>query len=171
MDNVSLKILEGVDVALRGVVFYAEQVMALERPDLKVRVVAGRRTPGEHEANRLSGVSRAQRSRHLDGMAVDVLIAGGKDDQDAEPYYFWGAALREASRKTTVPIRWGGSWIRLDRLAEVEPREVRAALRESVAEYVRRCRARQLEARKKGLSTKGLGPLLDFGHSEIPEGE
>ena len=74
-------------------------------------VIDGGRTAEEHANNRANGKSWIRRSKHQDGLAVDV--AAYKDGQisyKAEHYYDIAASFDYCSNKYNVPITWGGEW-------------------------------------------------------------
>ena len=72
----------------------------------------GYRTDAEHQTMLERGVSWIRRSKHQDGLAVDVMALDAKKkgtwyakpyDEIAKAFYSCGAVLK-------VPITWGGEW-------------------------------------------------------------
>ena len=108
-------------------------------------VLEGVRTP-ERQAELVdAGASRTLESRHLTGHAVDVAAWLGTVRWELPLYYGIAYAFQQASRQLDIPIRWGGSWSRLDLTTDLP--EV------MVEKYVRgRSRA-----------------FVDSGHFELPK--
>lgn len=111
----------------------------------------GGRTDAEHAANVAAGTSRADRSKHQDGLAVDAV-----------PYlrgvYTWAPlqcfkvakAHQQASRFLRIPIIWGGVWDR--QLAELGP-----SLQTEHVTYCERFKLRN----------PGRQPLVDLVHFQL----
>lgn len=73
----------------------------------------GIRTVAEQKRYVAQGVSRTMRSKHLEGLAVDLVPW-----VDGKPRWWWpaiyqvAAAMQVAARELSVPIRWGVVWDR-----------------------------------------------------------
>lgn len=84
---------------------------ALDKSTTDFVVVDGKRTLQEHWVNVRNGRSWTNRSRHVDGMAVDfAAYVGGKITYEPKYYYNIGAAFFVCSEKHDIPIIWGGDW-------------------------------------------------------------
>ena len=106
----SLDNLKGVHPRLSQVVYRALQIT-----DIDFAVTDGLRTAEEAAANRAKGTSYRKRSKHEDGLAVDLtpyvngkLVQGKEEDW---PYFNqlskW---MFQAAEDVGVKIEWGGNW-------------------------------------------------------------
>jgi peptidoglycan L-alanyl-D-glutamate endopeptidase CwlK len=153
LGKTSIQRLQGVDPRLVRCVQRAIQLTAQDFTVLEgVRTLATQR----EYVNR--GASQTMNSRHLKqpdglGKAVDLVpwVAG-------TPRWEWpliwpiAEAMRLASIELGVPIRWGGSWSRLDQLGSA------GAIKRASEAYV----AARKAAKKSA--------FLDGPHYEIPAG-
>ncbi len=84
---------------------------------IPVMVIDTLRTPEEHAANVARGVSWTTRSKHLDGLAIDVCpyeeyrAAGGNKLLWDSSNLLW-QAIGEIGEK--LGLRWGGRWKQKD---------------------------------------------------------
>lgn len=102
----SLQKLEGVDDSLVQVVH-----LALKYSPIDFGVTCGLRSQAEQNQLRIQGKSQVKRSRHQDGMAVDIVCyVDGKVSWDLEHYIVVAQAFAEAARELNVTVRWGGAW-------------------------------------------------------------
>lgn len=84
---------------------------ALSRSPVDFVVVDGGRTPEEHKNNVAAGRSWIKRSKHQDGLAIDVAAyVNGKITYDPAPYQHINAAFQSCSYSLSTPITWGGDW-------------------------------------------------------------
>lgn len=84
---------------------------ALDKTLVDFVVIDGMRTAVEHQKNLENGRSWIRRSRHQDGMAIDVAAyVNGKITYSAEPYYKIADAFYYCSEQLNTPIVWGGEW-------------------------------------------------------------
>ena len=106
----SLDNLKGIHPKLAQVVYRAIQIT-----DIDFAVTDGLRTAEEAAANRAKGTSYRKRSKHEDGLAVDLtpyvngkLVQGKEEDW---PYFNqlskW---MFQAAEDVGVKIEWGGNW-------------------------------------------------------------
>lgn len=106
----SLDNLKGVNPKLTQVVY-----RALELTDIDFAVTDGLRTATEAAANRAKGTSYIKRSKHEDGIAVDLTpynngkpVSGRPEDW---PYFNqlskW---MFTAADELGIKIEWGGNW-------------------------------------------------------------
>lgn len=117
----SLDNLKGVNPKLTQVVY-----RALELTDIDFAVTDGLRTAAEAAANRGKGTSYIKRSKHEDGLAVDITpcvngkaVAGKQEDW---PYFNqlskW---MFQAAEELGVKIAWGGNWEKVKVNGEWKP--------------------------------------------------
>ena len=101
----SLSKLEGVDERMVAVVKYA---IGVSKQDFSV--ICGLRTIEEQRALVAKGASQTMKSKHLDGIAVDLMayVDGGRWELNL--YDEIADAMAEAARAVDVPIRWGAAW-------------------------------------------------------------
>jgi peptidoglycan L-alanyl-D-glutamate endopeptidase CwlK len=142
--NRSLQKLQGVDDSLVRVCH-----LALTYSPVDFGITCGLRTQAEQNQLRIQGKSLVKRSRHQDGMAVDIVCyVDGKVSWDLEHYKLAAQAFALAARELGVTIRWGAAWTTT--LNETDAREAHdsyVALRES----------------------EDKEPFIDGPHFEIPK--
>lgn len=117
----SLDNLKGVNPKLTQVVY-----RALELTDIDFSVTDGLRTAAEAAANRAKGASYIKRSKHEDGLAVDLTpYHNGKQvkgKQEDWPYFNqlseW---MFQAAEELGVKIEWGGNWEKVKVKGEWKP--------------------------------------------------
>ena len=74
-------------------------------------VICGKRTLAEQEALLAKGATQTMKSKHLDGLAVDLMAyINGRASWELNLYDDIADAMKEASRKNDIPIRWGAAW-------------------------------------------------------------
>jgi peptidoglycan L-alanyl-D-glutamate endopeptidase CwlK len=102
----SLEKLDGVDERLIKVV-----CRAIVLTDTDFGVVQGLRTVEEQKALVEKGASKTMKSKHLDGLAVDLMAyINGRGSWELSVYDNIAHAIREAAVDEGVPIRWGAAW-------------------------------------------------------------
>lgn len=102
--------LKGVHADLVAVVKHAIKITGQD-----FTVHDGLRTIEEQREYVRRGVSRTMRSKHLEGLAVDLVpYINGKLRWELDACYDIALAVRTAAEELGVPIRWGGPWARLD---------------------------------------------------------
>ena len=101
----SLEKLEGVDERMAAVVRYA---ISVSKQDFSV--ICGLRTIEEQRALVAKGASQTMKSKHLDGLAVDLMayVDGGRWELNL--YDEIADAMAEGARAVDVPVRWGAAW-------------------------------------------------------------
>ena len=101
----SLAKLVGVDERLQDIVHRAIKVTSQD-----FSVICGCRTIAEQEALVAKGASQTMKSKHLLGLAVDLMayVNGGRWELNL--YDEIADAMKEASKETEVDLRWGASW-------------------------------------------------------------
>jgi len=102
----SLAKLKGVNNDLVKVVKCA---IDLTRVDFGV--ICGLRTAEEQRALVEKGASQTMKSKHIDGLAVDLMAyVGGRASWELSVYDNIADAMKEAAKLEDVKIRWGAAW-------------------------------------------------------------
>ena len=102
----SLSKLEGVDNSLQNCV-----KRAIELTKIDFGVICGMRTPEEQQALVNKGASQTLKSKHLEGLAVDLMAyLGGRASWELSLYDDIADAMKEAAKLENVGIRWGSCW-------------------------------------------------------------
>ena len=74
-------------------------------------ITCGMRTLEEQIKLKKQGRSQTLKSKHLEGLAVDVLVyMDGEHTWDGAVYDEVADAFAQASRNFSIPVRWGGAW-------------------------------------------------------------
>lgn len=104
-DARSEKILKPVDKDLVSVAWCARQ-------QIPFIVYHGHRTDAEQASMLAKGVSWVRRSKHQDGLAIDVMAldAAGKGTWEHSYYYKIADAFYNCSVNLSIPVTWGGTW-------------------------------------------------------------
>ena len=97
--------LKGVDERMEAIVRYA---IGVTKQDFSV--ICGLRTIEEQRALVKKGASQTMKSKHIDGLAVDLMayVDGGRWELNL--YDEIADAMAEAARVVDCPVRWGASW-------------------------------------------------------------
>lgn len=102
----SLARLEGVDERLVRVV-----KRAIELTTVDFGVVQGLRTVEEQRELVAKGASQTMKSKHIDGLAVDLMAyVGGKASWELSLYDNIADAMKLAAMEEGVAVRWGAAW-------------------------------------------------------------
>jgi peptidoglycan L-alanyl-D-glutamate endopeptidase CwlK len=102
----SLSKLEGVDERLVAVV-----KNAITRTKVDFGVTCGLRTIEEQRELVAKGASQTMKSKHLEGLAVDVVAyIGPRISWELNLYDDIADAFKEAAIDCDVPLKWGGAW-------------------------------------------------------------
>ena len=101
----SLSKLEGIDERMIAVVNYA---ITVTKQDFSV--ICGMRTIEEQKVLVAKGASQTMKSKHIDGLAVDLMayVNGGRWELNL--YDEIADAMSEGAREIDVPIVWGAAW-------------------------------------------------------------
>ena len=84
---------------------------AIELTKIDFGVICGMRTIEEQKALVAKGASQTMKSKHLDGLAVDLMAyIGGRASWELNVYDDICDAMAEAARKNDVAIKWGAAW-------------------------------------------------------------
>ncbi|MDB4301081.1 M15 family metallopeptidase [Flavobacteriaceae bacterium] len=84
---------------------------AIELTKIDFGVICGMRTVEEQEALVAKGASQTMKSKHLEGLAVDLMAyIGGRASWELNVYDDIADAMKEAAKLENVGIRWGAAW-------------------------------------------------------------
>lgn len=143
----SIDRMEGVDERLVECV-----KRAIELSEIDFGVTQGLRTIEEQEALVAKGASKTMKSKHIDGLAVDLMAyVGGRGCWELNVYDEIADAMKAAAKELDVPIRWGAAW----HINDI--REWEGTMEEAMNDYVDTRRA------------EGKRPFIDAPHFEIME--
>jgi len=102
----SLSKLEGVDERLVAVA-----KSAITRTKVDFGVTCGLRTIEEQRELVAKGASQTMKSKHLEGLAIDVMaFIGSRGSWELNLYDDIGDAIIAAAKEIDVPLRWGAAW-------------------------------------------------------------
>ena len=147
LSNRSLDRLSGVDDRLVEVV-----KAAIQETEVDFGVIQGLRTLEEQKKLFESGASQTMKSKHLDGLAVDLMAyVGGRGSWELNVYDEIADAMKWAADDVGVPIRWGAAW----HIADI--REWDGTMEDAINDYIDTLRA------------EGRRPFIDAPHNEINE--
>ena len=101
----SLENLTGVQPDMIAIV---EKAITISEQDFSV--ICGLRTVKEQEALVAKGASQTMKSKHLEGLAVDLMawVDGGRWELNL--YDEIADAIRKAAIELEVNVRWGAAW-------------------------------------------------------------
>jgi peptidoglycan LD-endopeptidase CwlK len=106
LSNRSLSKLEGVNDDMVRVVS-----RAIELTEVDFAVIQGLRTLEEQKALVAKGASQTMKSKHLDGLAVDLMAyVGGRGVWELNVYDEVADAMKAAAIEEGVALRWGAAW-------------------------------------------------------------
>ena len=101
----SLQKLSTVDDRLQRIVYYA---ITVTKQDFSV--ICGIRTKAEQRKLVASGASQTMKSKHLDGLAVDLMAYNGGGRWELNLYDEIADAMKEGAGHEKVSLRWGAAW-------------------------------------------------------------
>jgi len=101
----SVKKLGTVDERLQRVVRGAIKVT-----DQDFSVICGIRTKAEQTKLVASGASQTMKSKHLDGLAVDLMAYSGGGRWELNLYDEIADAMKASAKSEGVQLRWGAAW-------------------------------------------------------------
>jgi peptidoglycan L-alanyl-D-glutamate endopeptidase CwlK len=137
--------LKGVDDAL---IVTVEK--AIEHTEIDFAVICGLRTVEEQEKLVQSGASQTMKSKHIDGLAVDLMAyVDGRGCWELNVYDEIAAAMQVASRYCGTQLRWGAAW-HIEDLASYE-----GSMEDAMNAYV--------DLRR----SQGRRPFIDAPHFEL----
>lgn len=145
LSNRSLEKLEGVDERLVNVV-----KRAIELTDIDFGVIQGLRTIEEQEELVAKGASQTMKSKHLEGLAVDLMAyVNGKGCWELNVYDNIAEAVQQAATEQGVAVRWGAAW----NISDI--REWDGSMEEAMNYYI--------DTRR----SEGKRPFIDAPHFEL----
>jgi len=125
---------------------------AIELSEIDFGVTQGLRTIEEQEALVAKGASKTMKSKHIDGLAVDLMAyVNGRGCWELNVYDEIADAMKAAAQELDVPIRWGAAW----HINDI--REWEGTMEEAMNDYVDTRRG------------QGKRPFIDAPHFEIME--
>ena len=141
----SLDRLDSVDPDLIKVVKYAIGVTKVD-----FGVIEGVRTLEKQKELVAAGASKTMNSKHLKGLAVDLMAyVGGRGCWELKVYDDIADAMKQGAIEYGVPIVWGASW-HIRNIADWED-----TMEEAMNDYI--------DTRRK----EGKRPFIDGPHFEI----
>jgi len=141
----SLDRLDNVDPDLIKVVKYAIGVTKVD-----FGVIEGVRTLEKQKELVAAGASKTMNSKHLKGLAVDLMAyVGGRGCWELKVYDDIADAMKQGAIEYGVPIVWGASW-HIRNIADWE-----GTMEEAMNDYI--------DTRRK----EGKRPFIDGPHFEI----
>lgn len=141
----SLDRLEGVDERLVKVV-----CRAIELTDTDFGVIEGVRTVEKQKELVAKGASQTMKSKHLDGLAVDLMAyVGGRGCWEINVYDNIADAMKKAAEEEGVQVRWGAAW-HINDLREWE-----GTMEDAMNDYI--------DTRR----SEGRRPFIDGPHFEL----
>jgi len=141
----SLDRLDSVDPDLIKVVKYAIGVTKVD-----FGVIEGVRTLEKQKELVAAGASKTMNSKHLKGLAVDLMAyVGGRGCWELKVYDDIADAMKQGAIEYGVPIVWGASW-HVRNIADWE-----GTMEEAMNDYI--------DTRRK----EGKRPFIDGPHFEI----
>ena len=137
--------LIGVEPELKEIVYEAIKFTKVD-----FGVIEGLRTEEKQKQLVESGASQTMKSKHLDGRAVDLMAyIGGRGSWELNVYDEIADAMKEASIKVDVAVRWGAAWTVTD------IREWKGTMEEAMNSYIDTRRG------------QGRRPFIDAPHFEL----
>ena len=137
--------MEGVDERLVAVVKHA---IASTKTDFGV--IQGLRTIEMQKALVAKGASQTMKSKHLDGLAVDLMAyIGGRGSWELNLYDDLADAMAEGANAVGCKVRWGAAW-HIDSIGQYI-----GTMEEAMNEYI--------DLRR----SQGRRPFIDGPHFEL----
>lgn len=141
----SLARLEGVDDRMVRVV-----KTAITISNVDFGVIQGLRTIEEQRELVAKGASQTMKSKHLEGLAVDLMAyVGSRGSWEMSLYDDIADAMKLAAIEEGVPIRWGAAW----QISDI--REWDGTMQDAMDNYI--------DLRR----SQGRRPFIDGPHFEI----
>lgn len=141
----SLARLEGVDERMVRVVKTAISVSTID-----FGVIQGLRTIEEQRELVAKGASQTMKSKHIDGLAVDLMAyVGSRGSWELTLYDNLADAMKIAAEEEDVQIRWGAAW----HINDI--REFDGTMQDAMNEYI--------DLRR----SQGRRPFIDGPHFEL----
>jgi len=130
----SLDKLEGVDERLVAVVKSAIHITKVD-----FGVVCGLRTIEEQRELVAKGASQTMKSKHLDGVAVDLMAyVGSRASWELNLYDDIADAMKEAAKDLGIAICWGAAWSTIDHPYPLDICAWEGTMEEAMKAYVKK---------------------------------
>ena len=140
----SLAKLEGVDERMVAVVKYAINVTKQD-----FSVICGLRTIEEQRKLVAKGASKTMNSKHIGGLAVDLMAYCGGARWELNLYDDIADAMKQAANDLGIHVRWGAAW-HINSIGEFE-----GSMADAMNEYI--------DLRR----SQGRRPFIDAPHFEL----
>ena len=128
----SLGNLEGVDERLQAIV-----KAAIHSTKIDFGVICGLRTIEEQKALVAKGASQTMKSKHIDGLAVDLFAyIGSRGSWELNLYDDIADAMAQAARDVGVGICWGAAWSTKDVPYPMDMRHWEGSMESAMNAYV-----------------------------------
>ena len=145
LSSKSLGKLEGVNPLMVNTV-----KRAIEMTKVDFGVICGLRTVEEQEELVAKGAAQTMKSKHIDGLAVDLMAyLGGRASWELNLYDDIADAMKEAAKLENVGVRWGAAW-QIDNMADWD-----GTMEEAMNAYI--------DLRR----SQGRRPFIDGPHFEL----
>ena len=146
--NLSQKSLDRLDGVNDDMVRVVKKAIELTKVDFGV--ICGLRTVEEQEELVAKGASQTMKSKHIDGLAVDLMAyLGGRASWELNLYDDIADAMKEAAKLENVGVRWGAAW-QIDNMADWD-----GTMEEAMNAYI--------DLRR----SQGRRPFIDGPHFEL----
>ena len=147
----SLDRLEGVDERLVAVVKYA-----ITETKIEFGVTCGLRTIEEQRELVAQRASHTMKSKHIDGLAVDLMAyVGSRASWELNLYDEIADAIKKAAEVVDVGICWGAAWATKDHPYPMDIRKWDGTMEDAMNAYV--------DLRR----SQGRRPFIDGPHFEL----
>jgi len=141
----SLDRLEGVDDRMVAVVKHA-----ITATNTDFGVIQGMRTLEQQKELVAKGASQTMKSKHLEGLAVDLMAyINGRGSWELNLYDDLADAMKEGASFVGCKVRWGAAW-HIDSIGDYE-----GSMEEAMNEYI--------DLRR----SQGRRPFIDGPHFEL----
>tara|TARA_R100000654_G_scaffold37971_1_gene63581 strand:- start:775 stop:1248 length:474 start_codon:yes stop_codon:yes gene_type:complete len=128
----SLDRLEGVDERLQAVV-----KKAINHSKVDFGVICGLRTQKEQRALVEKGASQTMKSKHLDGLAVDLMAyVGSRASWELNLYDDIADAMAQAAKSIGVGICWGAAWATPYQAYPMDMRQWNGTMEDAMNAYI-----------------------------------
>ena len=146
--NLSQKSLDRLDGVNDDMVRVVKKAIELTKIDFGV--ICGLRTVEEQEELVAKGASQTMKSKHIDGLAVDLMAyLGGRASWELNLYDDIADAMKDAAKLENVGVRWGAAW-QIDNMADWD-----GTMEEAMNAYI--------DLRR----SQGRRPFIDGPHFEL----
>jgi|TARA_S200002703_G_scaffold34395_1_gene29765 peptidoglycan LD-endopeptidase CwlK len=161
----SLERLEGVDERMVAVVKHA-----IGATKIDFGVICGLRTIEEQKALVAKGASQTMKSKHIDGIAVDLMAyIGSRASWELNLYDDIADAMKQGAEAVGVEVRWGAAW-NVPNIANWKGTEHTFYPKNAQAEYTKIYKSSMEDAMNYYVDIRrdeGRRPFIDGPHFEL----